>query len=276
MPLHVYLSPHLDDAALSCGGMIHRQTRAGERVIVATICAGDPPPGPLSEFAQSLHQRWQTPAEAVAARRAEDLAALAVLGAEAVHFPIPDCIYRIDSAVGQHLYASEDSLFGELHPLEAALIQQTAAEISRLLSGLGPSRLYAPLGIGRHVDHQLTRRAAEAAGSVSAYFEDYPYAARAPVSAPGASRRALAPEVIPLAEADLAAKVRAIAAYASQIGSFWSDPVAMEAAVREFARRTGGGPAAERLWRAAQGQSSALLALQRPGLVLRFGASVED
>src|SRR5689334_12434287 len=80
-PTHVYLSPHLDDAALSCGGMIHQQTQAGERVVVVTLCAGGPPAGALSDFAQSLHTRWQTPVEAVAVRRAEDLAALKVLGA---------------------------------------------------------------------------------------------------------------------------------------------------------------------------------------------------
>ena len=57
MLTHVYLSPHLDDAVLSCGGMIHRQAQAGERVVVVTVCAGDPPPGPLSDFARSLHER---------------------------------------------------------------------------------------------------------------------------------------------------------------------------------------------------------------------------
>ncbi|MGH2521295.1 MAG: PIG-L deacetylase family protein, partial [Anaerolineales bacterium] len=52
---HLYLSPHFDDAALSCGGTIHQQTRQGERAVVVTVCAGDSPPGPLSAFAQTLH-----------------------------------------------------------------------------------------------------------------------------------------------------------------------------------------------------------------------------
>ncbi len=246
---HIYLSPHLDDAVLSCGGMIHRQTRAGERVIVVTVCAGDPPPGPLSEFAQRLHQRWQTPSEVAAVRRAEDLNALAVLAAEGIHLPVPDCIYRTDPATGQHLYASEASLFGALHSPEAALARTLAGEIAGVVRGARPGRLYVPLGIGQHVDHQLTRRAAEQAGGVWAYFEDYPYAAREPGIAAAAPGRALAPEVIPLAEADLAAKGKAIAAYASQIGSFWDGLSRMEAAVREFAERTGGGAPAERVWR---------------------------
>src|SRR5437867_4279280 len=125
-PTHVYLSPHLDDAVLSCGGMIHRQTQAGERVVVVTLCGGGPPAGPLSKFAQSLHERWQTPVEAVAVRRAEDLAALKVLGAEGTHLSVPDCIYRVDGVSGRYLYDSEESLFGELDLAELNLIKRTA------------------------------------------------------------------------------------------------------------------------------------------------------
>jgi LmbE family N-acetylglucosaminyl deacetylase len=56
----IYLSPHLDDVVLSCGGLVWEQARQGERVEIWTICAGDPPPIPLSSFAASLHERWQT------------------------------------------------------------------------------------------------------------------------------------------------------------------------------------------------------------------------
>ena len=52
---HVYLSPHLDDAVLSCGGLIHRQVVAGQRPLVVTIFAGTPPVDvELSDFARFL------------------------------------------------------------------------------------------------------------------------------------------------------------------------------------------------------------------------------
>ena len=38
---HVYLSPHLDDAVLSCGGAIHRAGAAGEAVLVITVFAAE-------------------------------------------------------------------------------------------------------------------------------------------------------------------------------------------------------------------------------------------
>ena len=67
----IYLSPHLDDIVLSCGGMVWQQVQAGDVVEIWTIFSGDAPPGPLAGFAQELHARWQTGPEASAVRRAE-------------------------------------------------------------------------------------------------------------------------------------------------------------------------------------------------------------
>ena len=56
----IYFSPHLDDVALSCGGLAWEQSQSGSPVQVWTICAGDPPARPLSAFAEELHERWET------------------------------------------------------------------------------------------------------------------------------------------------------------------------------------------------------------------------
>jgi LmbE family N-acetylglucosaminyl deacetylase len=239
MPTHLYLSPHLDDAAYSVGALIHQQTRMGEHVVVVTICAGDPPPEEtLSPFARSLHERWQTPAEAVVVRRVEDRAALEVLGAEAVYLNLPDCIYRTDPATGQPLYTSEESLFGALSAAEEPLIHRLAAELRNVLATLGAVRVFAPLGIGGHVDHRLTRRAAERLGVVLTYFEDYPYAARAgDADEWGGLARGLRPEWVDIAEADLEAHARAIAAYRSQLSTFWADEADLRRSLHRFADR---------------------------------------
>src|SRR6266508_5878097 len=91
----IYLSPHFDDVVLSCGGMVWEQTQAGHKVEAWTICAGAPGPGePISDFARQLHTRWGTGPEAVPVRRAEDDAALHLLGSESRYWDLPDCIYR--------------------------------------------------------------------------------------------------------------------------------------------------------------------------------------
>jgi LmbE family N-acetylglucosaminyl deacetylase len=250
----VFLSPHLDDVALSCGGWAHQQARAGVPVVVITLCAGAPPPGEPSPFAQSLHARWQVPAEqAIAIRRAEDQAALRELGATAIHLDVPDCIYRLSPGSGKPRYPSEESLWGELHPEEAALAERCAEALRGWLSRWPAPRWHAPLGLGWHVDHQLARRAAELAWPVEAYYEEYPYADREANLSPnskvtGDETCGLEPEILPLTSLDLEAKGRAVAAYASQLSTFWPSRAAMEASLASYAARIGGGRWAERLW----------------------------
>lgn len=250
MPIHLYLSPHLDDAAFAAGALIHQQTRTGARVVVVTVCAGDPPPDEaLSPFARSLHERWQTPAAAGATRRAEDRAALEVLGAEAVYLSVPDCIYRTDPATGRPLYTSEGSLFGTLSAVEEPLVHHLAAELRDVLAALGAVRVFAPLGIGGHVDHQLTRRAAERLGVALTCFEDYPYAARlSDADAWGGLADGLRPEWVDIAEADLEAHARAVAAYRSQLSTFWADEAELCQSLRRFTDRGPTDGLALRVW----------------------------
>lgn len=243
---HTYISPHLDDAVLSCGGRIWQQVRAGERVLIVTVFAGAPAPDtPLSPFARELHARWGL-ADPVAARREEDAAALALLGAEWAYWSYVDCIYR-RAAAGCFICDSEEALFGGVHPAEDALIAELADRLRALAQEQG-SAIYAPLAVGRHVDHQVVRRAAEGLKGV-VYYEDYPYAAR-----PGATEEALGAgqwqaELVALSQEALEAKIAAIACYSSQFGSLdWADAAEMAAAVRAFAQQIDGGRLAERYW----------------------------
>ena len=156
MTEHVVLSPHLDDAVFSCGGLIARQAAAGERVTVLTVCAGDPPEGPLSDFARALHIVWQTDGSPIPIRREEDRSACRRLGAAAVHLEIPDAIYRLGASC-EAFYPSHAEIFGPLHSAENDLLQ----ELARSLASQCPAnaRVYLPQAIGGHVDHRLVPRA---------------------------------------------------------------------------------------------------------------------
>ena len=242
---HVYISPHLDDAVLSCGGRIWQQVQTGEHVLVVTIFAGTPAPSvSLSPFAQELHTRWGHLADAAIKRRDEDLAALAVLEADAVHWPYTDCIYR-RTPDGRFPYASGEALFSEIHPAEKALVAELAARLKELsLSQDGT--VYAPLGVGHHVDHQIVRQAAEASGQPLIYYEEFPYAEEPQAVQAALEEGQWQAKLTPLSEKALEAKIAAIACYRSQISTFWADLAAMAAAVRAFAGRTD--RPAERYW----------------------------
>src|SRR6185369_4067513 len=124
MTIHLFLSPHLDDAVLSCGATIHSLTRSGASVLILTVTAGQPPESlPESPLVRELHERWRTGENAPAARVEEDRKAVESLGAQVYHMDVPDCIYRtVMGSDGKHmaLYPDVESLFGEIHVCDEA------------------------------------------------------------------------------------------------------------------------------------------------------------
>jgi LmbE family N-acetylglucosaminyl deacetylase len=253
---HIYLSPHLDDGVLSCGGAIHRRLAAGEAVLVITLFAGDPPAADaLSPFAQGQPAHQTGAPRPAALRRAEDLAALALLGADVRHLAFPDAIYR-RLPDGVWPYDDLAGLLGEVDPADPVTPEALAGEVVACLPGDEPVTLYAPLAVGRHVDHQLVHRAARLLseqGYDVAFYEDYPYAE--PSDAVAAALAAADAEdwrveIVGLSSADLTAKVAALAYYHSQLAVLFGEAGAMPGRVWSFAvdcsSETGLG---ERIWR---------------------------
>ncbi len=243
--LHIYLSPHLDDAVFSCGGRIALEVRQGIGVWVVTVFAGSPD-GPLSDYARALHEFWGLAgADAPAARREEDRAALALLGARPVHWDFPDCIYR-RAPDGRFLYPDYGALWEAIAAEDAPLREELARRIGALPLS---AQLFVPLGAGRHVDHRLVRQAAEATGRPLVYYEDYPYAGKTGQVMEALGQDSWESEIVGLDEEALEAKIAAARAYRSQISSFWADEADLVAHFRAYAREVGGGSPAERYWR---------------------------
>jgi LmbE family N-acetylglucosaminyl deacetylase len=225
----VYLSPHFDDVALSVGGLLWEQSQAGDQVSVWTICGGDPPPGEFSAFAEGLHARWETGSESISVRRAEDQESCRLLGAESVHFSIPDCIYRRSPKSHKHLYASEQALWIPAHPDEGPLVTQIAAEMSEKL--LPDTQVVCPMTLGKHVDHRLTRMAAERMGVPLLYYADYPYILAAENQKVFEKKAAIHAVISNQA---LQVWQKAVAAHHSQISTFWANLDEMREAIRTY------------------------------------------
>lgn len=199
----------------------------------------------------------------MAERRLEDERYAAFAEASVVFLDLPDAVFRG--------YEGDEQLLGDPRaddPAPAAILR---TEIARL----EPQKVYLPLGVGGHVDHQLMRRVGMAllaersdwvmpgprwTGCVT-FYEDFPYAywrefARLedlPAGALGSipSDVALAPEYAPVTDV-VERKIRGIALYESQIDRLFGGVDQMADAVRAQAARIGqlgavpGG--AERYW----------------------------
>ncbi|HEU4324120.1 MAG TPA: PIG-L family deacetylase [Roseiflexaceae bacterium] len=234
--LHVYLSPHLDDAALSSGGAILQQRAAGEAVLVVTICTAAPPPeGPFNALAQRFHADWGLgPDQVVSARLEEDRAAMERLGVDYLWAERLDAIYR-----SPEVYDSRDALFSPINASNDRLLPDLHGLLSELAERLPHAVFYAPLAIGYHVDHQITHRAAlETLGDRVLFYEDIPY-----VNWPNAIEQrmgelagALSPQRVGIGPS-LAGKLESIAAYASQLNELFGSPEGMRASVTAYAQR---------------------------------------
>lgn len=253
---HVFLSPHYDDIALSCGGTAKRLAELGRRPQVALIFGDHPAASqPLTEFAEQLHRQWGLTADQViASRRREEAGASAVLGTEASFLPFRDAIYR-----GRR-YLGDDQLFAEPADDEVDIPRQIIAAAGLDEDEPGRVRVYAPLAIGFHVDHQHAFRAGmllAQRGTEVWFYEDLPYgllegARDRRIAAAGV---ALAPSILVDVSAQWDAKLDAIFAYPSQLTTIFVDYVgvgadrpSVDAAMSAYARSIGGGTPCERFW----------------------------
>lgn len=247
-----FVSAHLDDAAFSCGGTISACARE-ERAVVATIFAA-----PLdldSPLAQARRFHLIMGVDAATdprLRHDEDERAMRRLGATPIHLDFSDCIYRVRPD-GTPVVVVDEDLFSD-EETEESLPGVIADRLAAALMPFSPRSLVLPLGLGGHRDHRLARRAGEEVGgrlgTPVSYYEDVPYCLR-PGGAPCEAH--LEPVLVPLTEADMAARLEAAAEYRSQRQVAWNEAEPLGEAIVRYAaslgRRVGGGRLAERLWR---------------------------
>lgn len=241
--LWIYLSPHLDDVAFSCGGLLWEQAQQGESVQVWTLFAGDPTTGAASDIIHELHARWGLGRDVMEARRAEDRLACARLGVSPRHFELADCIYRLGMKSDQPLYPTREALFGQVHAEEQELIAALSEVITREIPP--EAVIVCPLALGNHVDHQITRQALERAGRARWFYADYPYVRENAAALDSLEKAGWTPLVFPTRAEGLEAWVEAATAYASQISSFWRDAADLGAQLSAYYQQMGG----IRLWR---------------------------
>ena len=168
----IYISPHLDDAILSAGGLIYDQARAGNEVEIWTMVCGYPNEQEASPFARELHEKWgfHSIEETIRSRREENRLAAKIVGARDVYFDFIDCIYR-RGRDGKWLY--EANTFVPPQPDDDGIPTRMTQS---LLERLKPDDvIVCPLAIGGHTDHVIVRRAVENLNRLLFYYADIPY-----------------------------------------------------------------------------------------------------
>ena len=350
---HVFVAPHPDDVALSCGGLIASLRELGQNVTILTVFSGDGASGRLTPYQRealgfgskamwpateafnrsAIQADWPTAAlvpswaaseerldatqgdadasakrfwqrsswyrrasirnesiaeqpvmddlstqgavytddlvdaaaagDLMARRRVEDERFAYFAEASIVYLDLPDAVFRG--------YEGDDELLGMPRPDDEAPYDLLRQEIDRL----EPQKVYLPLGVGGHVDHQLCREVGirmlqeprrwvmpgpDYAGMVT-FYEDFPYAwwnGFTRLEDLGSDPLAALPDNISVIPefADITdqieRKIMGISLYESQLERLFDGKIQMADAVRAYGRTLaefgGVSGAAERYW----------------------------
>ncbi len=239
------ISPHLDDAVLSCGGLLSLANARGFDACVLTVFAGEPDPGDVGPLASWIHQLCGQGEDAVSARRVEDLAAGSLLGFDSIHLDFLDCAYR--RSAGRHLYPTESSVFGSIAIEDRRLTEEVARRIGSMRAPL----VLAPMAVGGHVDHIVARDAAtQVFGTELLLFEDVPYAFETSLLVEATAGRAH--WTIPI---DGDAKRQGIECYSSQLEMLWRGDESLWEELLNLSLVNGALPC-ERFWTTSSDQSA--------------------
>lgn len=156
--MYVFLSPHFDDAIGSAGGIIKRLTVSGNRCCIMTIMAAMP---------------WLRPKSAnyVLHRRSENRRAARILGCSVKDAPFFDALYRKE--VKKSLKLLPGNNLSAIEVTEYDLIKKIREYI---LANTSPGDvLFAPAGLGNHIDHRLVNLAVRDMDRQVCFYEEFYY-----------------------------------------------------------------------------------------------------
>jgi LmbE family N-acetylglucosaminyl deacetylase len=223
------VSPHLDDAAFSAGATLAALADAGHEVTVVTCFTRSVPHPTGFALACQLDKGLAADVDYMALRRAENTAAMAVLGATPVDLDLPEAPHRG--------YTGAADLFGGPHPGD-----DVWTEVADRLAGFTADLWLAPQGLGAHVDHLQVLAAVAFLDPPALWWRDAPYVLREPDAVPG---EALPDRLVPVELAqDAGRRADACACYGTQLGFQFGGEAPMRAALAGLSEVLLAGPAA--------------------------------
>ena len=229
-----FVSPHLDDVVFSCGGTLAKFADDGWQTILCTIFTKSVANPQGFALRCQLDKNLAADVDYMKLRRAEDFRAAKILKAsEVLHLNFPEAPHRgYESAT--ELFAGEKR--GDDVREKIAEHLETLAEIHQ------PEIIFAPQGLGNHVDHLQTIRAVLDSFKTDKihWYYDTPYVVRQPE----AQRYQQLPPLLEKKEQDISAyleaKIEACAAYASQINFQFGSRRDLEELLTDFHFRSNG------------------------------------
>lgn len=179
----VFVSPHLDDAIFSAGGLIDKINKRRKKItILNTFTKASKPPYTISikKFLKSCG--YVSADDLFKARIKEDLVAARMVKAKVINLGFTDALWR---QKGTRWILPELNYVYPIFRLSIAkghiskhdniVIKKLEKKIKQSISQRKGTVIFAPLAIGNHTDHLIVRNIISKSFKDVIYWEDYPY-----------------------------------------------------------------------------------------------------
>lgn len=230
---YIFISPHLDDAVLSCGELIYKLVNnKNAKCKILTIFTGSIKSHKISCAIQQFHLNCQRGRDLMLFRKQEDAEATKILNCTYEHLEFPECIYRTNEE-GAYIYPKLDQIY-KYNPAQEKYYEEKIENILfKKLKDKINTEIYAPLSIGNHVDHVITNKImyqlSKKIPGIIYYYEDVPYIFKVTdkTEEMKTKTKQLKMKIIKISDSEWQRKILAVLLYKSQMHVMWKNVKAM-------------------------------------------------
>lgn len=172
----IFVSPHLDDAILSCGYLITDLIKLKKEVILITVFT-KALSKTITPQARSFLKNcgYKSAAKLFKDRKAEDIGVSKFLNTNHICLNFIDAAWRLNNK-RLPIYTKQEIQFsGKVLPYDKTLAKTIKTRLVKIISRNKSPLVLSPLGIGGHVDHIIVRKIINNLVCSKIFWEDYPY-----------------------------------------------------------------------------------------------------
>lgn len=227
---YVIISPHLDDAVISCGDFIYYLRRKRLNVEVTTVFPNVYYGNDLQKSASDFHKISNRGKYLNIFRQKEDRKAMDVLNVSYNHLGFSECLYRKDSN-NEFIY---NNIYDDINFEKDNKMINEIISFFATFYNIESTVFIFPLGIGNHIDHNLLSfigNKLEQKFFKVLYYEDLPYKMNLNYEDYKDKVKNKNGIIIPLDKSDFYNKLEAYVCYSSQINVVWNS---LDDAIEDF------------------------------------------
>jgi LmbE family N-acetylglucosaminyl deacetylase len=187
-----FISPHLDDAAFSCGGLISYLAKRTKVNVITVFSEAGKEKHSLSALAYVKKCGYSVTRikRFYSLRRLEDKKALELVGAKVIHLGFIDALWRVST--NPNIIFKILSLFlndfryiyptfrwhiakGKIFKDDKINLIKVGDKLKEIISDDRNSIVFCPIAVGNHVDHVFVREVCKENFGKVVYWQDSPY-----------------------------------------------------------------------------------------------------